>query len=214
MTPERVAEIYQALTSVDVPLHSDPRTQSATYICEKIAQVQASLESCNSLNVEVKKELAARKVLKIQLKTMWEEAVRHFAVNMPTADRVGLTQRLLWAKAELQANTYLTQNIASNEGKTVAELEQAQDTFEQRMLKTENELVELSLLDKAIQTKIETLGKKDSAIRLQNAAIGLELKALGLSRGPGRPPKKKPTHSSEDISPAVFSALDTGNFRE
>lgn len=185
---ERVTQIYQEITGIEVSLKENPREQTVQYICEKIAQTVALIQKVTALIQEVGmasgilEDMYGR--LELELKERIEEAL--LSVEMRSLEGFSMQEKMAKARVEAEERK-LKEVVEQNGGKAPA----GYVSLSKRLVELKGVKEQYRSLRGVLEALVRSLKTADSGVRLQSMVISEEIRGLiGSKRSQQGFPKK------------------------
>jgi hypothetical protein len=178
MEIEEINEIYDDLNKIQVPLAEDPRVMGPGYISRVISQCRAAEEVVNAYLTKAQRhhtEISQQLSLKIL-----ERKVRlRDKVTSPVIAAMEVSASERQANAELQIESEYQTEVRTAYQKEGQEAPAYVPSMEAEILEMENRVLGLKTLIDVLKEKKASLGKTDSAVRLQANIMDSELRLFG-----------------------------------
>lgn len=182
MTPEHIEAIYTRITEVDVILAPEPRERGPGYICSTIVDIQEKDNELTGILQEVSKELnEIQKQLRIRDLEM-RVRIREKLLAPVIAELEGVSQVEKLARvAQYIEKDRLREAISATQTGEIPPI--AIPSLEQEICDLQNTEGTLKVLKESILERKKHLKSKDSAVRLQQAAMDTAARLFGRSNG-------------------------------
>lgn len=194
MTPERIEEIYGRITEVDVILAPEPRERGPGYICSTIVEIQEKDNELTGILQEVTRQLnETQKQLRVrELETRVRTREKLLASVISELEGVSQVEKLARVSQYIEQDR-LREAVAS--APTGLTIPTSIPSLEQEICDLQNEEGSLKALKESVLERKKHLKSKDSAVRLQQAAMDTAARLFG--RGNGMIPTENQTRDRE-----------------